>query len=222
MITLAAVALALGGPIALIGLVRRFDVDTLSWVVRLSFWAIGAMVLALLAVELGVTDNLRLVGFSYPSFASVFWGVGGAATIIIVTGLSAMIQRTLGLPIGDKEGYERIAALPFARRLFVVVTASFVEEFLYRGVGIGIGSVLVTGSSIAIMISIAAFVAAHFRWQPMHLVQITVAACVLSGLYVLTNGDLWACILAHLIVDGIAFLLMPALFKLKSMRTKVG
>jgi membrane protease YdiL (CAAX protease family) len=44
------------------------------------------------------------------------------------------------------------------------------------------------------------------------------AGAVLSLTYLMT-GDLWACIMAHLLVDGIGFLLVPALI---ARRRKVG
>jgi membrane protease YdiL (CAAX protease family) len=203
--------IALFIPILVLGVVHISGRDTLSWSVRLSLWAITFVVLALLVSVEGKESTLRIVGLSNPTVRSLEWGFAGAVGLIAVTGVTTLIQRALKLPIGDRDTFERIAALPLPRRVFLVLTASVIEEVLYRGVGIGVGTSIFGWIVPAAIISLAAFVSAHFRWRSAHLVQVMAAGAVLVELYIVTAGDLWSCIIAHLIVDGVGFILMPAI-----------
>jgi membrane protease YdiL (CAAX protease family) len=196
---------ALGGLPLLLWLLRRSGVDTLRWPARLSLWLVGAAVLAALLAS----------GVALPPFASrVAPGFTVAATVLAVVATLAgfaLLQRLAPArgraAEAQQQAYAALAARTPAERAFTVVTAGVVEEWLYRGVGIGVGSTLV-GAPLAVVASLAAFTLGHARWGKAHLLPVAWAGAVLSLLF-LATGSLIACIIAHLAVDAVGVLLLP-------------
>jgi len=146
-----------------------------------------------------------------PITTNTFW-IAAVTTIglMVGAGLLSILQRLLKSPGGDRENFAEIASLSLPLRIFLVLIAGIVEEILYRGIGIGVGAEVLGNGVLAGIISTLAFVLAHFRWRPAHLLQVAVAGAVLSSAYLMTR-NLWACIIAHLLVDGIGFVLVPSM-----------
>lgn len=210
-------SLALVAPLLLLVAVRARNWVSLSWGVRSAFWAIAATTLAFSACGDGSANTFVLAGLSVPTWSTLGWGIAAAVCLMVTGGLLTFVQRALGLPVGDKAAFDQIAATSLPLRGFVVLTAGFVEELLYRGVGIGIGTFVLNSATAAALISTIAFVAAHFRWRQAHLIQVAAASAILSVLFLLTH-DLWACVLAHLVVDAMGFLIVPLVVRAKKGR----
>lgn len=197
----------LGAPAALLAF-KAFRIDSLSLSARLALWLLAFAVLALAASG---SESWRVqMGLQTPTAAHL--GAAALATIGILAVLPLLqyLQKALGgSSIRQTEQFRRLAGLSFGFRLFLVITAAVVEEILYRGYAIGIGRELLGSTSAAVIVSLAAFVAIHFRWGLAHLLSVLFMGLVLSILFVLTN-DLWACIILHAAVDAFGLLFLPA------------
>jgi membrane protease YdiL (CAAX protease family) len=209
-VLLIALFVALASPTILIFALRASGRRTLSWPARASFWIIGLACFLLISSQIGIMEGSQAIGLG-PITPRTFW-IAATTTIglMLGAGLLSVLQRFLKLPVGDRENFSEIADTSLSFRTFLVLTAGVVEEFMFRGVGIGVGAEVFGNGVLAAVLSTFAFVLAHFRWRLAHLLQVAMAGAVLSLTYLMT-GDLWACIMAHLLVDGIGFLLVPAL-----------
>jgi membrane protease YdiL (CAAX protease family) len=195
------VTFALAAAPAYLALGALMGADTLAVPVRVGLWVIAAIAVWLVGdVSADHAATLSTLGLAMPTQRTAMAIGAGLVALVACGSLVALLQYMLGLPFGDREGFNRIAVRSWPLRLLVVLTAAVVEEVLYRGVGIGFGSHVLGGATVAAAISTLVFTAAHFRWSPAHLLQVFVAGSVLSGLYVVT-GDLMACIAVHLIAD---------------------
>ena len=201
---------ALFSPTILIFALRASGRTTLSWTARASFWILGLACFLLISNQIGVVEGSQAIGLG-PITPRTIW-IAAVTTIglMLAAGLLSILQRILKLPVGDRENFSEVAAMSLFFRTFLVLTAGVIEEFMFRGVGIGVGAEVFGNGVLAAVLSTFAFVLAHFRWRLVHLLQVAMAGAVLSLAYLMTE-DLWACIIAHLLVDGIGFLLMPAL-----------
>jgi len=201
-------AFALAAAPAYLALGAILGADTLAAPVRVGLWVIAAIAVWLVGdVSADHASTLSTLGLAMPTQHTAMAIGAGVLALLACGSLVALLQYSLGLPFGDREGFNRIAVRGWPLRLLVIVTAAVVEEVLYRGIGIGFGSHVLGGATMAAVISTLVFTAAHFRWSPAHLLQVFVAGSVLSGLYVVT-GDLAACIAVHLIAD-LPILLVP-------------
>lgn len=201
---------------SIIHLAARFlRADSFSWGVRALLWVFAGAAFVAVASETGSIAAARsAIGAAEPSLRSLTFGAAGAAAIMFAVGMVWALLRAGGIAVGDKEGFDRIAAVPAPRRLFLVTTAAVVEEVLYRGVAIGFGAAVIGSAALAAVVSTIAFVIAHFGWRPSHLAPVAVAGGGMAALYLVT-GDLWACIIAHFIIDAMGFLFAPAMRSLR-------
>ncbi|HEX7049483.1 MAG TPA: CPBP family intramembrane glutamic endopeptidase [Longimicrobiales bacterium] len=200
-------ALALGGQILLQLSSKAFRFDSFSLPFRLSFWLLALAVLALAAY--GGGPWLTRIGAEPLGWLSLIGAVVAAvATLAIFPSLQRLQKILGGKGTEQTESFKKIAGLSAAHRAFLVVTAAVVEEILYRGYGIGIGRHLFGNVSVAVGISLLLFVGSHFRWGISHLISVFWCGLVLSLLFVATN-NLFACILAHFVIDAFGVLLLP-------------
>ena len=214
--------IALSGATLTLILARSLGLDSLSWGTRLALWAVAGAALLVLAVDRGsLVATMGSIGLAEPGRRSLLWGLAGAIGLMATGGAVLAIQRLLGVSAGDQDTFARVAALPLAHRLFIILTAAVVEEILFRGVPLTVGPPILGGLAPAAIMAVAAFVLAHFRWKPIHLIQVAVAGAGLCVLFVLSGGDLWACIVAHLIIDAVGFLMVPMILRLKG-KTAIG
>lgn len=205
-------AFALFAAPAFLALGAVLRADSLAAPVRLGLWAIAAIAVWLVGDVSGDhAATWSTLGLAMPTQDTAMAIGAGLLALLACGALVMLLQYMLGLPFGDREGFNRIAGRSWPLRLFVVVTAAVVEEVLYRGIGVGYGSHVLGGATLAAVVSTLVFTAAHFRWSPAHLLQVFVAGAVLGGLYVET-GDLVACIAVHLIAD-LPILLVPMFMK---------
>ena len=181
---------------------------------RVVLWLLTGSAVALTAKS--YTDWQSVLGLEVFGVSAALLGVAAALCILATWPLIQLLQRAVGgSDISSNDSFKRLAAYSFPYRLFLVVTAAVTEEVLYRGYGIGVGGLQFQNSTLAVALSLACFVAAHFRWGVAHLPSVLVAGAALSALFVGT-GSLVACIIAHAIVDAVGLLLAPALIARKS------
>ena len=200
-------AVSLAGPLLYVFASRRFSLDSLSLPGRLLFWMLAAVALIIAAHGDGAwMGHLGLRKFEWPDF------FGSVVAIMAMLGgailLSPLITK-LGLGRGSaSEMQKNIIALPIPRRCFIVVTAAVTEEILYRGYAIGLGQEIFGSLSVSFIVSLAMFVAAHFSHGARALPIILWITLVNSLLFVVT-GNLFACILAHFVIDAMGTLYFP-------------
>ena len=202
-------ALSLFGSLLLLLLFKSLRIDSLSLPSRLALWLLALCALMLAAH--GSASWLHQMGFQTPTFLHIGAAVLATIAMLAIWPLLQRIQKVFGsTPIEQTNQFRKLAGLSFTFRLFIVVTAAVVEEILYRGYAIGIGKDIFGSLSVAVLVSVGAFVAAHFRWGVSQLLFVLWSALVLSTLFVYAN-DLLACILAHAAVDAVGLLVAPAM-----------
>ncbi len=203
-----------GAPVIMLA-ARLLRADSLSWGVRSLLWVVAGAVVFAVARETGGLEAARLVmGVAEPALRSLTSGAVGAAAIMIAVGAVWALLRSGGVAVGDQAGFDRIVKVPAPRRLFLVTTAAVVEEVLYRGVAIGFGATVIGSPILAAAVSTTAFVIAHLGWKPSHLAPVAVGGGGMAVLYLVT-GDLWACIIAHFIIDSMGFFFAPTIRSLR-------
>lgn len=186
---------------------KRLDFSSWALAPRLALWLSAGALLAIAAKS--VNDWRAPFGVGHITWGAIGWGILAVAITFAVMSAYLYIQRRLGKRSQQLEArYQALLRLPFWHRCFIVVTAAVTEEFLYRGYAVGIGAHLLGGLWVAGVISVAAFTLAHFRWGLAHLIPVFISAVVFTVLFALTR-NLWVCILAHAVVDGVGFLVMP-------------
>lgn len=199
---------SLGGPLILLLAAKKSRFDSLSFPGRLSFWLLALIVLVLAAYGAG-PSWLTHIGVKPLGWSDFI----GAALVVIASFVGAigfqLMQRKLGIknPEGAKL-QQRVYSLSTPYRFFVVVTAAVVEEILFRGYAIGIGQYVWGSLEVAFAVSLFVFVVVHFSHGVIQLVTVCWIAFFMSLLFVLTNS-LFACILAHFVIDAAGVLLTP-------------
>ncbi len=192
----------------LLALFKWLHFDSFSLVPRLALWLTAAAVLVIAAAEIAAWR--AHLGLEWPTWQSVGLAILAAAILFLAFGVSQYLQGKFGIASSKQvEQYQKLLRLPFSHRCFVVVTAAVTEEVLYRGYAIGVGQHLLGSVWLACSLSIAVFTLMHFRWGLAHLVPVFASTLVLTLLFAFT-GNLWVCILAHAIIDGAGFLVLPA------------
>lgn len=204
-----ALLLALAGSPLLLALFKRLHFSPFSPVARASLWATSGVVLAIAAAAGG--GWLAYSGVAWPTWSDLGLATLAAAATFTAFGLSQHVQRMLGTSSPKQmEQYANIIRLSYSHRVFLVVTAAVTEEVLYRGYAIGVGQHLLGSVWLAGVVSVAAFTLAHLRWGLAHLFPVFTSALILTLLFAFTH-NLLACVIAHAIVDGVGFLVLPAI-----------
>lgn len=200
-------AVSLGGPLLFVLVTKKLSLNSLSLPNRSVHWLLAVVVLCIAAssgdhwlTRIGVKQ------FEWPDLLS-------AALAIIAMLAGAVVLQLLLTKFGFKnekalELQRKIYSLSAPHRLFIVITAAVVEEVLYRGYAIGIGQEVWGSLTIAFVVSLFVFVAAHFTHGAKALVSILWISLVMSLLFVITT-DLFACIFAHFVVDALGVLFIP-------------
>ena len=196
----------LGVPVVLL-LSKRMRLQVWARLPRFAQWGLAAVVVIITAAA-GRTALVRL-GIGWPTWSGFGLAILAAVFTIAAMGVHFYVQCHHGKPSRALHQYQALLQLSVGYRCFLVVTAAVVEEVLYRGYAIGIGQYLVGGLWVACALSVVAFTLAHYRWGVAHLVPVLVSAVAFTALFVYT-GNLWVCIFAHALVDGVGFLSTPA------------
>lgn len=191
-----------------LALFKRLHFESWALVPRLALWVAAIIVVAIAAAGSGGWH--AHLGIAWPTWGGVGWAVLAAVVVLGAFGISLHVQRKTGRQSQSQSAqYQALLNLPFWHRCFIVITAAVTEEVLYRAYAVGVGQLLLGRVWVAGVISIAAFTLAHYKWGIAHMVSVLVPAIVFTLLFVLTR-NVWLCIIAHAIVDGVGFLAMPA------------
>jgi len=171
---------------------------------ELIFWLLS--ILLLFHVRVLERRPLSSIGLAAPTKQSLVWGLACGSTIIaggIV--LFEVILPALGLA-EDPDAVQMIDDLPAWLRVFMVLRAPWFEELVYRGFAIERLTEMAGLRWLAAILSLACFTYAHLDyWGWVHLIFVGFAALLLTGLY-LWRRDLAACMIAHLVTDGVGML----------------
>jgi membrane protease YdiL (CAAX protease family) len=171
-------------------------------VTEAAIWLYGATVLAI--ALLWETRTLASIGLRRFRFASLAFAIAGAVAMVGAGALAAYV--VYGLLHQPQHSDAQAAALvdgSVAYAVCIAVRAGVIEEIFFRGLAIEQLTVLTGSRFLSALLATAVFVvihALHFEW--IQLVPIAGVSIVLVGLY-LWRRDLWANILAHIIVDGV-------------------
>jgi membrane protease YdiL (CAAX protease family) len=171
-------------------------------VTEAAIWLYGAIVLAIALVW--ETRTLASIGLHRFRFASLAFAIAGAVAMVGAGALAAYV--VYGLLHRAPHSDAQAAALvngSAAYAVCIAVRAGVIEEIFFRGLAIEQLTVLTGSRLLSAFLATAVFVvthALHFEW--IQLVPIAGVSIVLVGLY-LWRRDLWANILAHIMVDGV-------------------
>ena len=167
-------------------------------------------VLAVLCITAFAVQRWRPSDFGFRGFG---WGdmlasLGGVFAAFVLSGIAS---RFVHMP-SSLSGISRVAAVPVALRIALVLTAAICEEFGYRGFGIEELAHLIGSRWLAGLLSLILFTVSHFGLYGFSAALIVpgVIGAVLTVLY-LWRRNLPACMLMHAIIDGFFLILVPAL-----------
>lgn len=169
------------------------------------FWALTFILVCYVLFIEG--RPLSSVGLIRPAWKTVMLGVGGALAMVAGMALIYMvIFPALGLP-ANEPATVAVKSMPPWFRVLLILRAAVFEEIYYRGFMIERLTELTRLRWLAALISLTAFTLAHLSgWGWAHLMVAAFGGAVLTGLY-LVRRDLASNMIAHLLTDGVGFLL---------------
>jgi membrane protease YdiL (CAAX protease family) len=168
------------------------------------YWTLTAILLGY--ITLVERRPLSSVNLRRPPWKSLGFGVAGG--VVMVMGIAFLYIKVLPVlgPTTSESQLDTIRALPLWFRLALVLRAAFFEELFYRGFVIERLTDLTGLRWLAAVFSLVAFTYAHLGyWGWAHLLIAGFGGCILTGLY-LWRRDLTTSMIAHLVTDGIGFL----------------
>jgi membrane protease YdiL (CAAX protease family) len=201
--------ISLFGTFLLLYVFKRSGIDSLHYYPRISLWVLALSVF--LIAYTGTDLWEEQLGLSPLSWRAAAIAIGATAFLFVSWPLVQYVQKACGGDlIEQSETFTNIANISFSYRLFLIVTAAVTEELLYRGYAIGIGQHLLGSVWLSTALSIIVFTLAHVRWGLSHLFTVFWGSLIFSCIFIYTQS-LWACIIAHVCIDAVGFLLVPAI-----------
>ena len=181
---------------------RQIDIDLIHEALG---WLYVGLILAVLLVW--ERRPIGAIGLRRPGWLTIVLGLGGAVACLLVGKLVGEAVNQF-FPPASPPGAAAAAMThgSVAYAVALAIRAGACEELLYRGIAIEQLSTFVGSRWVAGLIAGAMFVLAHalvFDWP--QLIPIGALTIVLTILY-LWRGDLWANILAHILVDTVGLL----------------
>jgi len=168
-----------------------------------AFWGIVAIVL--LYVRFVEKRPLSSIGLCKPTVADLALAVAAGALILAVL---ATVYLVIFPALHWNEGaqFKTIATIPYWLQCLTVVRAAVSEEITFRGYGIERVQELTGSRTMASLLTWSVFTLDHVAyWGWPHLLVAGSAGAVLT-LFYLWRRNLYANMLAHFIVDAVAFL----------------
>src|SRR5277367_590103 len=162
-----------------------------------------ALIALLVATRWGSLSTAD-IGLGRVRWTTPVFGIAAAIVTVVLSGITA--QAVYGALHQTSRASAEAAALihgSVVYALFVALRAGAVEELLYRGIAIEQIAAFIGSRWMAAVLAGALFIAAHalvFDWP--QLIPIAMATLVMTLLY-LWRRDLWANMLAHVLVDAI-------------------
>jgi len=199
-VTAALVLLALFGPAVLGALSRgtRRPLVLLLWQAALALLALGLFALA------PVPDPAPPGPWTLPLAAGLM-----ILFVFVVGPFSLRLPARLGLR-GFERGIAALDRIPTPLLASAILVNGAAEEVLQRAVALPLLTGLTGSLGLAAVLTVLGAAAAHWPgWGTGPAVALVLSGAVLMAVY-LASGDLWAMVLAHILID-IAGLLMPRL-----------
>jgi uncharacterized protein len=170
------------------------------------FW--GYSVAILLWLTLAERLPLSSIGFRRPTWRGVVIGIltGIVITAIMVVQFAVIIPLFHLSTASIFARKQAIMSTPYWYRILLVLRAAVTEEILFRGYLIEKVRQLSRSTSLAVIVSVAAFTYAYLRgWGSVQLISVSASGLVLALLYV-WRRDLPSNMLAHFLADAAGFL----------------
>ena len=202
--------LAMFGPFIILAIKRAIKTDLLALWPRLAFWS---LCLSIIAIVLWWEQRpLSSIGIVPLTAKSIGVGLVVGLLITFIFPLMQALLEKLGLA-GYDGGLAKIIALPFWSRVGVLLTAGIVEEILYRSFAIERVTELTGSLWLGALIPLVLFTLAHLSfWAPSHLITVFVVGSLLTLLYA-WQRDVVMCMVVHVVVDGVGFIVVPFVAK---------
>ena len=166
-------------------------------------WGLTFAVLAIVTFwERRPPASIGLGPLKWPAVRS---GILFSVLLMFLAGLTARLVQLSGMPTqaGDQAGM--IIAMPIWLQLFVALSAGFTEETLFRGYAIERVTELTGSRWLGAAIPVLVFGAVHAPfWGIGHAVVAGASGLWLTLIYLKTR-NLWTAVVAHALLDGIAF-----------------
>ncbi len=209
--TIVGLIVAWGGVAALVSPLGRLlgppENRTTQVLGELILWGLLAAVIAI--VILWEKEPLASMGLRAFLWTSVAWGLAFAAAVMyLVMPVLAWILQRSGTP-GFESGIAKVLVLPLWVRVFAVLTAGIVEDGLFLGYAFTRLTRLTQSYWIAGVISVIVSSFLHLPHWGIGPVMAFVVAEALGTAFFVWRQDLLANMIAHVIVDGMAFVISP-------------
>ena len=211
--TSAGLAVAWGGPALLVSPLDRLlgSPERLATKIaeQLILWAFFAMILAI--VVLWEKLPLESIGVRRFRWQSIAWGLLLAAFLwLIAMPVLTAAVRAAGISTFEA-GLAKTLALPPGFRIFAVLTAGIVEDTLFLGYAFTRLVFAIGNRWIAGLLAVSVFALLHFPYWGAGPVLIYVFTAGITTAFFAWRMDLLANVVAHVIVDGLALVIVPAL-----------
>ncbi|GLQ87775.1 hypothetical protein GCM10007898_13430 [Dyella flagellata] len=201
--TLGGLLLALGGISLLSG--NWNELTGLGQLIgkELLYWGLVA---ALLGYVIKVERRpLASVGFRRPGWKD--WSLAFFVGLLILACLGLIYYVVFpALNWSENQHLAQLATIPYWLNGLIVVRAAVSEELLFRGYAVERLQELTGSRFVAGALSCSVFALDHVGSWGWHHVLVAGAAGAIFTVFYLWRRNLWACMLAHFIVDAAAFL----------------
>ena len=166
-------------------------------------WGLTFAVLAIVTFwERRPPASIGLGPLKWPAIRS---GILFSVLLVFLAGLTARLVQLSDLPTQTGDQHSLIVAMPIWLQLFVALSAGFTEETLFRGYAIERMSELTGSRWLGALIPVFVFGAVHAPfWGIGHAVVAGASGLWLTLIYLKTR-NLWTAVVAHALLDGIAF-----------------
>ena len=174
-----------------------------------TIWAYAALVLAI--ALLGERRTLASIGLARPTFWVIPWGIAAwMALLALGAAASFLTYNVLHLAQVNRTPAQAEALIhgSLIYGIALAIRGGVIEELIYRGLAIEQLTIVTRSRALAAIIATLAFVFSHaLRFDPAQLIPIATLGFALMGLY-LWRRNLWINMLAHALVDGLAFVVV--------------
>lgn len=134
---------------------------------------------------------------------------------VILFGASIMMAAVSGFEAGWQFADAAYAAtldlsfMPLSLIVYAVLVAPFVEEVIYRGIGVGALMARGVGAPIALGLTSVAFAMVHLQYSPAGMMAVFLAALGFGWLRI-ASGSVGVAIVAHMSANGTMLLIQSA------------
>lgn len=168
-----------------------------------TMWGLTFIVLSIVTFwERRPPTSIGLGPLTWPAVRS---GVLYSVLLIFLAGLTGRLIQLAGISTQTGNQAELVIAMPIWLQLFAALSAGFTEETLFRGYAIERMTELTGSRWLGALIPVFVFGAVHAPfWGVGHAVVAGITGLWLTLIYLRTR-NLWTAVVAHALLDGIAF-----------------